>query len=165
MAGRARHVQGESILSLRHKLYRPSHVGAKRLASQVQPNLRLLRLQSKPLDGQQVEPALAKPGSVRGEKPVKAIGRQRANSASGPASQTVMQLLDRIYLSSRTHGPGNGLPANEEESIYSHSEALTIWVGFNGMNIQFRMMQKVSQQTVVNWHESTVDCKNCAASW
>ncbi len=42
-----------------------------------------LRLQRKPLDGQQVEPALTEPENVQGLKPVKVIGSRRANSPSG----------------------------------------------------------------------------------
>jgi len=55
-------------------------------------------LQSKPLDGQQVEPALAEPEPVQGLKETdKANGSWRANSPSWPGINKSMQQLEAGY--------------------------------------------------------------------
>jgi hypothetical protein len=79
-------------------------------------------LQSKPLDGQQVEPALEEPVSVRWLE-ARESNRELAREIPlwSSISNRNAAVRDRIYVSIRTHKPENGILANEEESIYRHS--------------------------------------------
>src|SRR5665647_2333265 len=53
------------------------------------------------------------------QKPVEAIGSQCANSPSGSSILKIDAVVrDRIYVSSRTQKPKNGVFANGVESIY-----------------------------------------------
>jgi hypothetical protein len=56
-----------------------------------------LRLQSKPLDGQQVEPALTEPVNVRGHKARQSNWELAREAHQGPASQSGVQQLETGY--------------------------------------------------------------------
>ena len=79
-------------------------------------------MQSKPLDGKQVEPALEDPVTVRGLKARQSnweLAREFPLWSSVSKRDAVVR--DRIYVSSRTYPPEIGLLANEVESIYGLS--------------------------------------------
>ena len=76
------------------------------------------------------------------QKPVEAIGSQCANSPSGSSILKIDAVVrDRIYVSSRTQKPKNGVFANGVESIY----------GLSTFEVTYRRSKKLEGGSVGRW--------------